>query len=551
MVTRYCKSNLSLGLHNNQGILEWSSFPDVVTLQTVLEKLANGLPYGNYSKHYGFSFIRCKKDIEELSNLDPDYAVVEEKEYAEQLLVLPPIFKDVEDKSQSKKQSINFNIVMIDSVSRQHFYRSLKKSVSFFEKLNKNNSSLASVIDFELVQSIKSRTFENLQAFFSGYVDPSKKTFGVQEIPPEPLNMTKLFRKLKTRGYQTLWLEDLCYLWEWGLPKDLHFLNLSSSHQETWKRMWSRLSQNFIDSVDVTLAMCKIFDACGVKDGFHSPNPICFNGRHQHEYLFEYLSLYQKKLNSLGQPWFTFTMTNVGHEETGRRIQTLDSSLVNYLSLASSMPNTLTVLLSDHGNTYGEFLKRTQEGEVEKFNPFLFFIIPRYLGQQLGMSRMRALGLNSKHLITWLDLHYTLRHLISPRSRVSKKSRSFNVSNRGLFSPVSSQRTCNHLPLIPPNTCICEDFEQKVTSSLGQELLAFFAVDQLNAEIQRQFSLSHNFTLEKGFYEKKSSSSKTWSAFGNCEKLTFVGFDNVRTSIDKVSKYNIKLMLYIHFCLSV
>ena len=82
------------------------------------------------------------------------------------MLSFPPTFKKVEDgKSRS---AININVIMLDSISRPHFYRSLPRAVKAFRTITEDPNIKATALDFELDQSIGQQTFENLRPFFSG-----------------------------------------------------------------------------------------------------------------------------------------------------------------------------------------------------------------------------------------------------------------------------------------------------------------------------------------------------------------------------------------------
>ena len=83
-----------------------------------------------------------------------------------QVLTFPPILKKVvEGKS---KGGININVIMLDSISRPHFYRILPRAAESLRKIVQDPNIKATVLDFELVQSIGQQTFENLRPFFSG-----------------------------------------------------------------------------------------------------------------------------------------------------------------------------------------------------------------------------------------------------------------------------------------------------------------------------------------------------------------------------------------------
>jgi hypothetical protein len=470
----------------NTGQLVWRRFPSAPDLEQHLNKLLQPPEQGK--KHFGFVLVGCggewmNYDGEEVETVSDDENVVFE---SVQLLLLPPSVPSTSShsatpfvplaassrKRQKSKLSkrnqhakhaksspysgINYNLIFIDSVSRQHFFRSLPKTVKFLESVSlnvktnldkdfesspqsrlKNNREVVSskkespsvnVFDFELVQSVRSRTFETLQVLFSGEIDPSVKPFGVLELPPESLRVEALWSMFKEQGYSTLWLEDLCYLWEWGLSKDLLVHNKTFTSQETWMKLQNTLRKKSIDSLEVTYAMCKILSENGVNDHFHGPDAVCYNGIHQHEYLLDYLWLYQDAMSDIGIPYFTFTETNVGHEDTGRRIQSYDKSFVRYLQHALTQKNTLTVIFSDHGNSYGPFLGQTEEARMELFHPHLFMLVPEKAATTLGERAMEALALNQRRLISHLDLHYMLMGLATNfKNKVPEKHRYVHV----------------------------------------------------------------------------------------------------------------------------
>ena len=100
----------------------------------------------NLERGFSFLFLRCGSNF--------------------QALTFPPTFKKVEDgKSRS---SININVIMLDSISRPHFYRTLPRVIGALRKITEDPNIKASALDFELDQSIGQQTFENLRPFFSG-----------------------------------------------------------------------------------------------------------------------------------------------------------------------------------------------------------------------------------------------------------------------------------------------------------------------------------------------------------------------------------------------
>ncbi|GFO30821.1 hypothetical protein PoB_005732600 [Plakobranchus ocellatus] len=549
-----CLSNVSVGLMNQTtGTLDWVEVESLSKVSDMLNKLLNRPPLG--FSHFGFSFIKCviQNNLDSYGSLKEQtmadsyynsnmYAYdLNSDVYGEQLLILPPHFKKTESLDKMNfRNSISINIVFIDSVSHQHFFRSLKDSVNVLEKLAGAANTVVSVFDFELVQAVRSRTFESLEAIFAGIVNTTAQPFGVQNVPPKPLTLEVMLASFKQRGYHTLWLEDLCHTWEWGLPKDLHFMytQAGSDNLEFWAQMWRQLHRANLDDIGPTLAMCKVLQANGVPDHFHGPDAVCYNGRHQHEYLLDYLLLHQQAAQTAQRPTFTFTMSNVGHEDTGRRIQTLDSALASYLESASHLSNTLTILLSDHGNSYGAFLQKSQEAKRELFHPVMIFIVPKRVAHILGIEAMHALKINTRRLVSFLDLHKALLYTQKSKKKSSALMRSVEA---GLFYPVNASRTCNDIPRIKPNLCICQDFETAVANNTHYNLLGYFALGQLNDEIQRQALLG--LIDMKGKNAKESF--KRIKGFNKCQRLKLEGVENIKRSEEKDGSFTIKMELFV------
>lgn len=448
---------------------------------------------------YGFLFLKCTNasvDSFEQPSYSEDYAIGNSQSYI-QLFLYPRKYRKREtDTEVGRFPSIN--LVMLDSLSRPHFYRSLPKTINYFEDLYRENHR--EVLDFHYFQAVKQRTYENLEVLFSGYVNTSEIPFGTYDIPKRPLPVSHLLKHYKEKGYRTLWLEDLCWNWEWGLVKDLKVMN-NSDHYPSWKIFKNALKKANIDSVDVTLASCDILEANGKRDPFHNLPAVCFNGRYHHEYLLEYLKLLQEDAKRINQPLFTYTVTDVAHDETGLRVQTLDDSLVRYLRFTTELKNTITILFSDHGSTYGKFIQASPEAHVETFNPFLFLIIPKNIQNSIGVSQMKNLKHNEKNLISLIDVHNMLLQLIGKENSIEDTdfTKRYTIPG-GLLSNISPERTCKDIPLLQPNLCICKNFETPVQLDELHMALADFGIGVLNNMILQQHK-------------------KEGVGFGNCRQL--------------------------------
>ena len=158
---------------------------------------------------------------------------------ASQLISLPPAMSTTQEAPKIRaRNAINVNIILLDSVSRAHFYRSLPKTVETFRKLaeKSNNAGSARVFDFELFQAVHGHTTQNEHALFTGQLLPP---LDPEEEPPA-VKAEVLFGHFKNAGYQTMWQEDLCWTAGWGLVADLD--------AEDWEELQYRLEENFVDN---------------------------------------------------------------------------------------------------------------------------------------------------------------------------------------------------------------------------------------------------------------------------------------------------------------
>ena len=529
-----CQEQLYLGtIDPHTANLSWALLGTTGQLQAGIQRLI-GQP------SVGYCLIHCGTDpvMDLAENIDDYYNIHDIRtESQAQILNLPPVLKP-QGKRKLSKSYVNYNFLFIDSVSRHHFFRTLPKTVQVLDSINHLSGSM--VLDFELIQGVRSRTFESLQALFSGSIDPYSKPFGTQAMPKTKLNVGEMLNPLKKLGYGTLWQEDLCPFWEWGISKDLLVYNKSLNSEDLWKKLSKELSNSYIDSLGNTHASCRILHSNGVADPFHGPESLCYNGKHQHQYHLDYLTMYQKTFQKHSQHFFTFLETNIGHEDTGQRVKYFDTHLTQYLNFAiKNLKSTLTVIFSDHGNAYGQYVKDTPEGRLETYQPFMFLIVPEDLQSLLTKSQLDALTINQKRLVSMLDFHYTFTHLIHLMSQkpvsvqVSEFNKQFNVTQSGLLDQVSAHRTCSLIPRIMPNLCICSGYDVPSTHYAFHYILAQIFVGILNNEILAQKAKGIN-----------SSGHVAIGDFGSCHRLKVSTVKNVQVSKINVSNIDVLNKMY-------
>lgn len=195
------------------------NFTTISELETQLPRIA----LLSARNKFNFVFVKC-------------FTFVSNKALASQLISFPPRVTTQKSRKPRPKNTINVNIVLLDSVSRSHFYRSLPKTVETLRRLaDRPDVAPSRVFDFELFQAVHGHTMHNEHAMFTGQLLPPTDPDEVAPVRPEVL-----FGHFKRAGYQTMWQEDLCWTEGWGLITDLV--------AEDWEELQIRLSESFIDN---------------------------------------------------------------------------------------------------------------------------------------------------------------------------------------------------------------------------------------------------------------------------------------------------------------
>ena len=443
------------------GILKWHRFfHNGVSDSDILDLMKSTLLNKN-----PFMFIECHQDSD--------------GELLTQFIVVPPHSDFTMKRTAYPRHAINMNLILIDSVSREHFYRMLPNTIRYLQRLD--SSKDVDVLDFELFHSLKGRTFENLKALFEGKVEKIEEKFEADSVPPTPVNFDVLLRRFKKFRYNVLYQEDLCWEYDWGLIKDSGVYRSKLPKDARFPALMRAISKHGIDSLGVTHSTCEFFHRFGIIDHFNYHGRLCFSGNFIHDYFLQHL---RERLTANNMsPLLSFLLMNVGHEGTGRRIRTFDESLFNFLSSTTSSNLTIHILFSDHGNSYGPF-SSTGEGQVETFHPFMFMILPRTVSKLLGKEKMRNLKHNQKKLVTLLDLHFTLLELLDISMQPAMEHDPV-VPRRGLFHPISSSRSCDDLQLHRSTLCFCEGWKTSLPTSSSHFLIAEFILAKLNNKIYK------------------------------------------------------------------
>jgi len=467
----------------DQKVVEKGRYKDSDSLTKAVEKIASS----SIKNGISFLFIDCSNEDEHLEL----YQIIS------QFFVLPPVELQAKVAAKEEKPKLNLNVVLIDSLGRSHFYRSLPNVIKTMNKINKESKT--EILDFELFQSIHGHTTENLRSLWTGSPIPR------DDLRGSKIGIDRMFKKFTDNGYTTFYHDDLCFD-SCGLRHDMGgttWDKIKARLKGVWNGISDELKSNHIHNTGLTFSSCHVLETNNVTLPFNGPpGPLCYNGQFQDSYHFDYVQNRHEFASKNNISLLSYTGLMVSHDDIGRRIQSMDYVIDKFLDKISSLENTLTLLLADHGNTYTEYTHALMEGTFEQYHPYFFMIIPDTVKKTLGTDIMNNLRQNQKKLVTMLDISEAIKYIPT------------EIQPTGLFSNISSKRTCDDLNLRLPNLCACEGWDIAVKNDIWQVAILDFAVGQLNNKI----TSSQKSILQNG------GNSKT----PTCQRLVPVKFNKVR-----------------------
>jgi hypothetical protein len=356
---------------------------------------------------------------------------------------------------------LTFILLIFDSVSRQHLYRNLPKTIEY---LNTVGGEDFSIYDFKINNVQGENTKPNMVPLLYGYDLKFNQQMLRQFSIKEPNHNWK---------YLELQQEAL-----WTHFKEMGFVTMFG-----FDTIWDFLSQCTGRTVLTDHMASNFWHACKQLYGYTDfiGRQRCIGAYNAHWYMLNYLQQFYE--NYLGINRFAYVHLSPGHEETGTVIRTADEDLRDFfatmLEAAKNKDEDIVVMLaSDHGKHSNEWDK-TSEGYLENQLPMHLFIANRDLVQRLNADD--TLIHNSFRLVTRYDWHLTFKHLsLVPYGALSHHSAWYQaLKNRSdtpnaislLLEKVRDSRTCEDM-LIPNYYCSCSDYREiPIAEALQDEVV--------------------------------------------------------------------------------
>ena len=377
-------------------------------------------------------------------------------------------------------------MVVLDSVSRQSFYRNLEGTVEYLNSnVLKNDSKFFNdfaVYDFLLNNVQGEKTSENLAGLIYGMrVEELWNVFNEHSIYDERdwsafksfQENHAIWKQFERQGFVTLFSYD--------------------SYTDYVSKFLGR--EILTDHVN-----CNFWRAGNYFAGFEdfTEGTQCVGDKTPHNLTFNYLTDYVA--NYWGVNRFAYTHISIAHESSGRRLSSMDSDLTLFLSSLlsqfTSHPEEDLVLLlcSDHGRMS---LVTSRESWQEKLLPVHLVISSKSFSSKASIHE--TLGQNTLRLTTREDWHKSLVFLSHfpylPDSSPTPSS---------LFSLFTHElplnRTCQEAK-IPSILCSCLERKNEIIDITNNEevlLLADASVEAVNQFLYKYGMVEYCEPLERG-----------------------------------------------------
>lgn len=440
-------------------------------------------PYGVDMREREYAFGRCGDTAAEavLLNKYNQTAATRAKKTTESLRKTLNI--------TAKFRPLSVYMVIFDSLSRQHFYRSFPNTTAFLNSTVRLSPAL-SLYDFQLNNAAGVNTAPNMIPFLFGH-DLSTHRHLIQNMSVSRPSDSPKFLRIQENAI-------------WKVFERAGFVTMFG-----YDSVWDYLTRYIGREVAVDHVVANFYRAAkqvfGYEDNMQKPR--CFGCENAHSFLLRYITQFHTNYQGLNR--FAYIHLSPGHERSGTVIRTADDDLKEFLATLTQTAEAATeediVILvgSDHGRHVAP--QEMYEATVENLLPAQMVIVNKELMRRIGKDTSTLLSLNSKRLVSRYDWHLTLRHLSTlPYGRLQPSSALYTswqstspapLAISLLLQTVPAARTCRDVA-VPLYFCMCLDYQEEN----GQEELvlemAEVAVNYMNEETKAVFPLCAFLSLK-------------------------------------------------------
>ncbi|CAD5232404.1 unnamed protein product [Bursaphelenchus xylophilus] len=370
----------------------------------------------------------------------------------------------------TKDNQFSISILVLDSTSRNQFYRHAPKTLKFMKengfKILWGYNKVADNSAVNLMPILTGMTIG--PAFdYPGRVVPLNLTFLERDLLNRKWEKELFIKRVKELGYTTMWNDDIMVtklgLFSYGLfkgflrpPADFYF-------RPFYSYLYSKKNARF-HCVEGELASRR------------------------------YLKLWKNfalKFRNHSHFGFTF-LTALTHDDPAA-VGLLDPDIYHSLEdlkKSGGFENTIHIIMGDHGHRIRS-IQKTYTGRLEERMPLFSIRFPKRF-KKLYPEKVRKLEENQNRLVSNYDIHQTLHEVLFG---------DLNTKTRGtsLFQDIPLNRTCTDI-LIPQNHCTCmekvEDTSKvRAKHNIATKIDALLS-DYINSTTS-EMPCVHNYTFNR------------------------------------------------------
>ncbi|KAJ3643502.1 hypothetical protein Zmor_026209 [Zophobas morio] len=338
----------------------------------------------------------------------------------------PIILKEsVKDKMETTKSStpLSVLIVVIDSMSRLNFIRSMKQTYTYLRQ-NK-------FVEMKGYTKINDNTLPNFMALLTGFDSSTTETIckpqtvgGLDECP-------MIWYDYGKAGYITAYAEDMTDITTFNyLSKG--FVNPPTDYY----------FKPYMEATE-TLTIRHLNEM-----------PYCTGPESQGERILNLAKDFVTTFKNV--PTFgIFWMNSFSHQSVNAP-RGMDNKVKNFfvnLKKKGVFNESIVIMLSDHGVRFGK-IRTSNSGWYEERMPINMISVPGTFQEKFPLEYWNLVE-NSNKLTSTYDLFLTLEHILVLSGKTNKSREISSCPNcSSLFSSIPKDRTCMDAG-IPPEWCTC------------------------------------------------------------------------------------------------
>ena len=350
-----------------------------------------------------------------------------------------------EKRKIAKKNEVKFENVYalyIDSLSRQHFIRKLKKTSKLLDYLIRNRhmkvhddyysifgmDNNINVYQLLKYQSLNYNTPPNYGPMF----------FGIN--PFSPNQSTSIMEQFANKGFITANIINGCQREAYNIVPNFYHVNFYSFDYDGSAMF---CDPHFFIQTDIY----------SVFAGINSKFRRCFYNKDTAEYMFEYILKFLETYKH--ERKFVRLISNDAHEGTGEVVKYIDKALHSFLLEILTKyydDKTLIIFLSDHGcSLAGAYELMLSEDKIfEKALGFLFVFLPK------KSKYNNIVEYNEQRFVTPYDIFGTFIDVLYPKG----DKPSFYFNGQSLLEKINGlERTCEKYDeLRGASFCRCSNY---------------------------------------------------------------------------------------------